>query len=141
LPGLIILEHELTDQSVQAFIDNYPLIDANNWKPVSVVELDGLDAPYQNAEGTTGPVTAADILTDVDSSSPVLGLTGSGISAASNSPIVSSSITGYLASSPASSTAGPNDSIKSNGASSTSTSVVLGLIIMTVSASLAASSL
>ncbi|KAI0254781.1 hypothetical protein BJV78DRAFT_1370340 [Lactifluus subvellereus] len=138
-PGLIILEHELTDQSVQAFIDNYPLIGVNNWKPVSVVELDGLNAPYQNAQGTTGPVTAADILTDVNASSPPLGLAGPGKAAASNS---SSSTTDHSTSSSASSTAGANGSIKNNGASSTSTPGVLRLIVMTVFAtSLAASSL
>jgi len=51
-PGLIILEHELSDESVQAFIDNYPLIGANGWNPVSVAQLDGLEEPYQNPQVT-----------------------------------------------------------------------------------------
>lgn len=52
-PGLIILEHELSDESVHAFIDNYPLIGANGWNPVSVAQLDGLKDPYQNVQETT----------------------------------------------------------------------------------------
>jgi hypothetical protein len=56
---LIILEHELTNDSAQAFIDNHYLIPDNNWNAISAAEMDGLNKPYQNAEGTTGPVTYA----------------------------------------------------------------------------------
>ncbi|KAF8505848.1 glycoside hydrolase/deacetylase [Russula emetica] len=61
-PGLIILEHELTNDTAQAFINNYYLIPSNNWKAVSAAEMDGLNKPYQNAEGTTGPVTYAAVV-------------------------------------------------------------------------------
>lgn len=64
-PGLIILEHELTNDTVSAFITTYPYIAANNWKMDSVVMLDGLNQPYQNAQGTTGAVdSVSDILPD-----------------------------------------------------------------------------
>jgi hypothetical protein len=55
-PGLIILEHELSNESVQAFITAYPLIKQNNWTLTSVAELDGLGA-YQNAKDDTSPAT------------------------------------------------------------------------------------
>ncbi|THV08556.1 glycoside hydrolase/deacetylase [Dendrothele bispora CBS 962.96] len=64
-PGLIILEHELSDQSVQAFIDAYPVIVQNGWKIESVAQLANATNPsaYRNAPGTgDGPVTAGDIL-------------------------------------------------------------------------------
>ncbi|KAI0053654.1 carbohydrate esterase family 4 protein, partial [Auriscalpium vulgare] len=55
-PGLIILEHELSNGSVQAFINAFPLIAQNGWKTMSLAEIDGLNAPYQNAVGSTGAV-------------------------------------------------------------------------------------
>lgn len=55
-PGLIILEHELDDDTVSAFIQTYPLVVDHAWTVTSVAKLDGLDKPYQNAEGTTGDV-------------------------------------------------------------------------------------
>ena len=55
-PGLIILEHELSNESVQAFMAGYPLMKQNNWTLVSVAELNGQSA-YQNAASDTSPVT------------------------------------------------------------------------------------
>ncbi|GBE79445.1 Chitin deacetylase [Sparassis crispa] len=58
-PGLIILEHELTNGSVNAYMDVFPLIRQNGWDIVSVAQLDGLPA-YQNVapgSGTVQPVT------------------------------------------------------------------------------------
>jgi len=58
-PGLIILEHELSDQSVQAFIDNYPKMKANGWTVTSDARLSG-HHPYQNSINATEPVTRKD---------------------------------------------------------------------------------
>lgn len=55
-PGLLILEHELAQQTAQAFINSYPLIKQNGWNPVSAAQLSGEDA-YQNG-------TASDDETD-----------------------------------------------------------------------------
>ncbi|KZP17252.1 carbohydrate esterase family 4 protein [Athelia psychrophila] len=55
-PGLIILEHELSTQSVQAFIHNYPKMKANNWTVVSDARLSGQNA-YQNSIDASEPVT------------------------------------------------------------------------------------
>jgi chitin deacetylase len=53
--GLIVLEHELSDQAVQAFMAAYPLMKQYNWVLKSVATLAGL-SPYQNAaDGTSQP--------------------------------------------------------------------------------------
>jgi len=68
-PGLIILEHELSNQSVQAFIDAYPVMKANGWNITSAAQLAG-NIPYQNADSSTAPVTPANgvIVGDINSS-------------------------------------------------------------------------
>jgi hypothetical protein len=68
-PGLIILEHELSNQSVKAFIDAYPVMKANGWNITSTAELAG-NLPYQNADSSTAPVTPANgvIVGDINSS-------------------------------------------------------------------------
>jgi chitin deacetylase len=62
-PGLIVLEHELTDESVQAFISAYTLMKQYNWTLKSTATLAGL-SPYQNVDDDTSeptfvPLTAA----------------------------------------------------------------------------------
>jgi hypothetical protein len=62
-PGLVILEHELSDQSVQAFMAAYPLMKQYNWNLKSTASLAGL-SPYQNVDDDTSdptlvPLTAA----------------------------------------------------------------------------------
>ncbi|KAJ7119110.1 hypothetical protein C8R44DRAFT_707433 [Mycena epipterygia] len=62
-PGLIILEHELTDQSVASFVAAYPVMQQNKWNLVSLAQLMGNNASYMNAASNTGAVNAvADIL-------------------------------------------------------------------------------
>ena len=60
-PGLIILEHELSNDTVGAFIQAFPLIAQNGWTFESVARLDG-GAVYQNAPDSTGAVQPADII-------------------------------------------------------------------------------
>lgn len=57
-PGLIILEHELSNDTVQAFMDAYPVMKANGWETTSVAEFNGTSA-YSNAdsENPNGAVT------------------------------------------------------------------------------------
>jgi len=61
-PGLIILEHEITEAQIQIFINAYPLMKSNGWNLVSVAQLGPTGSAYQNANGTTGPVYRDDIL-------------------------------------------------------------------------------
>lgn len=49
VPGLMVLEHENSDQSVQAFIDNFPAIRANGWTFASLAEVCAGNGSYQNA--------------------------------------------------------------------------------------------
>ncbi|KAF8076387.1 hypothetical protein FPV67DRAFT_1471515, partial [Lyophyllum atratum] len=60
-PGIMTLEHEISDQSVQAFIDNYPLIKPNGWGTGSLARLVG-NATYQNSKDSNSPVTFAGII-------------------------------------------------------------------------------
>jgi chitin deacetylase len=55
-PGLVVLEHELSDGAVQSFITAFPLIKQFNWDLKSVVELGGQGA-YQNAADDTSQPT------------------------------------------------------------------------------------
>jgi hypothetical protein len=103
-PGLIILEHELSDASVQAFITAFPLIKQNNWTLTSVAELDGLGA-YQNVKDDTSPATPELLTAGGDGGA---GLTTSTSSSSSSTPPKTSS---------PSTSATPNDGVKKSGAS------------------------
>lgn len=54
--GLIVLEHELTNASVQAFIAAYPLMKQYNWDLKSVTTLDS-DGPWYNSDDDTSDPT------------------------------------------------------------------------------------
>lgn len=55
-PGLNILEHELTKDSVKVFTDTYPLIAQNGWTAKSIPDAMGATW-YLNAADNTSPVT------------------------------------------------------------------------------------
>lgn len=61
-PGLVVLEHELSTQSVAAFIAAYPVIKANGWKTQSLLQLVQIgSSAYQNKADVVGsalPLTA-----------------------------------------------------------------------------------
>ncbi|KAH8105816.1 chitin deacetylase [Cristinia sonorae] len=57
-PGLMVLEHELYNQTVQAFIDAYPLIKSNGWKTISVAQING--DSYQNSHDSDSAVQRVD---------------------------------------------------------------------------------
>ncbi len=61
-PGLIILEHELTPDTVQAFINAYPSMKANGWNTTSVTRLVDDDGVYQNSDDDDSPVSVDGIL-------------------------------------------------------------------------------
>lgn len=54
-PGLMILEHELSDQTVQAFVDAYPLMVSTGWKLESAADVNGTSV-YLNSEDNDSPV-------------------------------------------------------------------------------------
>jgi len=61
-PGLMILEHELSDLSVGAFKAAYPLMKSAGWNLQSAARLINTDGAYRNSPGPTGTVTAAGLL-------------------------------------------------------------------------------
>ncbi|KAF8972223.1 hypothetical protein BDZ97DRAFT_1752812 [Flammula alnicola] len=61
-PGLIILEHELTDVTVNGFIQAYPMIQQNGWNFVSLAQAVGNGSSYMNAQSSTGNVVPLGIL-------------------------------------------------------------------------------
>ncbi|KAI0352932.1 glycoside hydrolase/deacetylase [Trametes cingulata] len=94
-PGLIILEHELTNNTVGAFIQAFPLIQQNGWKFMSVAQLDG-GAVYQNSDSSTGEVTpaAVAIADNAGASAPASSAATSGTSTASSPAATSSTAPG-----------------------------------------------
>lgn len=126
-PGLIILEHELSDESVRAFIDTYLLIGANGWNPVSVARLDGLTAPYQNAQGTIS--TTSGILKNVSYTSPFY--PSSTVPRTASTRTTSFSTVTSRTSSIPSTLASPDSSVKGNGTglASNSASAMLSLTV------------
>ncbi|KAI0081799.1 glycoside hydrolase/deacetylase [Panus rudis PR-1116 ss-1] len=136
-PGLIMLEHELSDQSVQAFIDGYPVMKSNGWKTVSVAQLDGQSA-YQNSPSNTGDVTPMNIILSlhngtVDSSSDAAPSSTASSSSGSSSTHATSST------SAPSSTASATGGVLQNGARPQMASFqVQGVLIACLAAMLSA---
>ena len=56
-PGLMILEHELDAQTVQAFINAYPTMISTGWKLESVAAING--NAYINSQDDNSPVERA----------------------------------------------------------------------------------
>ncbi|KAF8165345.1 hypothetical protein B0H34DRAFT_793744 [Crassisporium funariophilum] len=65
IPGLMILEHETSDVTVDGFISAYPLIKANGWQFASLATLVGGGDVYQNAKSSSS--------NDVDPQGIILG--------------------------------------------------------------------
>lgn len=61
-PGLIILEHEIAQDTVGVFIDSFPEIIQNGWKFESLARLIGNDQVYQNSKDSDSSVTPDNIL-------------------------------------------------------------------------------
>ncbi|KDQ07998.1 carbohydrate esterase family 4 protein [Botryobasidium botryosum FD-172 SS1] len=59
-PGLLILEHELTNDTVNCFINTYPLHASNGWISKSIPDV--FNQPwYQNSQNNTAPMVALDV--------------------------------------------------------------------------------
>ncbi len=143
-PGLIILEHELSNSTVSAFINAFPSVKTNGWTVNSLAQLDGGSA-YQNADGDDGDIQAVTGVlaysgpSVTDSASDSVSASGSGAataasSGASNVPTASGS--GSRSASPSQS--GTARTQQANGASLASAfdvrSVFVSLFSLLVSA-------
>jgi len=70
-PGLIILEHELSNQSVAAFKSAYPVMQNHTqWTIMSLAQLIGNGTSYMNADNSTSPVNAVDVINAKSASPP-----------------------------------------------------------------------
>lgn len=107
-PGLIVLEHELTDQAVQAFMAAYPLMKQYNWVLKSVALLAGL-SPYQNAADDTSQPTLVPLTAGGNGGA---GLTAAATPSSSSTPPPPSS----TSSGSSKASAVPDHSSKKNGA-------------------------
>ena len=121
-PGLIILEHELSNDTTGAFIQAFPLIAQNGWKFESVARLDG-GGVYLNAADSTAAVQEGAIAvytTDgVDGSSgsastDAAGSSSTSVSSGKNAAATSSSATTTTGSAQASTTTGAGAAGDSN---------------------------
>jgi len=61
-PGLVTLEHEISDFDVDGFITTFPQIASNGWTFRSLAQALGSGASYQNAKTSTSDVTPKNIL-------------------------------------------------------------------------------
>ncbi|THG95798.1 hypothetical protein EW026_g5905, partial [Hermanssonia centrifuga] len=104
-PGLIILEHELTTSTVQAFIDAFPMIKGNGWDITSVSEL--YSSPYQNADGDNGAVTPVTEVVAFDGTVSTSSTNSSGSSSSTTTAAGSASATPSTTSSLSHTTANP----------------------------------
>jgi len=107
-PGLIVLEHELTDGAVQAFQAAYPLMKQYNWTLQSTALLAGVSA-YQNAADDTSQPTPVPLTAGANGGA---GLTAGATPSSSSNPPPTSTSSG--SSSKASTL--PNSNSKKNGA-------------------------
>ncbi|KIY65692.1 carbohydrate esterase family 4 protein [Cylindrobasidium torrendii FP15055 ss-10] len=92
-PGLIMLEHELTEDTVQAFMNNYPKMQQHGWNITSTALL-YTDEVYQNSKGSDDDddVIPADIVGGVSSAaSSSAAASASSVSTASGSSTASAS--------------------------------------------------
>ncbi|KAB5594586.1 Chitin deacetylase [Ceratobasidium theobromae] len=98
-PGLCILEHELSDQSVSVFINTFPLIAQNGWTAKSIPDAVGTSW-YLNAEDDTSDVTPLDIAQPA----PSVGATTGGNSSGNNGTTTSGGSSGGSSNSTAATT-------------------------------------
>ncbi|KAI0832445.1 hypothetical protein BC628DRAFT_1414745 [Trametes gibbosa] len=111
-PGLIILEHELSNNTVSAFMQAFPLIQQNGWKFESLARIEGGDV-YQNAPDSLGEVTPASV-----------GIAAASPPASSSAPQSAASQSSSASAPAPSSTAGNNNNTAktSNGSANGSSS-------------------
>ncbi|KAI9513314.1 carbohydrate esterase family 4 protein [Russula earlei] len=127
-PGLIILEHELTDYSVQAFMTAYPLAKQYNWNVQSLASVVGTNGAYQNLGNPAGQPTLAPLVAGSNGSA---GLTLPATTSTSSSTPPSSPTNTNSSGSRSQSTSLPA-SVKTGGAPPISRSIPLTLSVCTL---------
>ncbi|KAJ7753528.1 carbohydrate esterase family 4 protein [Mycena metata] len=121
-PGLMILEHELSNLSLSAFMAAYPLMKSAGWNTQSAARLINTDGAYRNAAGPSGTVTAAGLLDfkgvgPADATTNSTGTTGASASGSSGSSVAKVTGSGTK---PASTASGASGSASASGSGSSS---------------------
>ncbi|ETW84072.1 carbohydrate esterase family 4 protein [Heterobasidion irregulare TC 32-1] len=122
-PGLVILEHELTNDTVKAFIDGFWMAKSNNWQIESIARMDGTNHPYQNADGPVGAVTGSSVVAadNVQNNNAASGSSAAPSSSASANASSTPSSTASSSSKSASSSSKPSTSSATTNSTSNST--------------------
>ena len=126
-PGLIILEHELTNQTVGAFMQAFPLIAQNGWKFESLARLNN-SAVYQNSldhDGTVVPATVA-----VSASEPVSSTSASAASSSAKSSGSAGNNAASTASAKGSQATGSGDASRNGAVAQLASPVLAGLVTL-----------
>jgi len=92
-PGLNILEHELNDNTVNVFMDNYPKMASNGWNVKSVADAWGMPW-YQNSASNTGDVTSMAVAGNAVSAASASASASNSSSLVSRSDSLTSSVSG-----------------------------------------------
>ncbi|KAF5320726.1 hypothetical protein D9619_000933 [Psilocybe cf. subviscida] len=83
-PGLVVLEHEIKQNTVTGFLNSHPMIAANGWKFISLAKAINDGRTYQNAGGSlSDDVKASNVLAGADPN--IGGSSSSGSSSSSSS--------------------------------------------------------
>ncbi|KAK4685257.1 chitin deacetylase, partial [Tremellales sp. Uapishka_1] len=88
-PGLVVLEHELNANTVQVFMNEYPVMKSNGWNVMNVAKAFSLPL-YQNSDSNTAAVTAMSVGSGA-SDSPISTFSFSTTMANSSTSMMSSS--------------------------------------------------
>lgn len=122
-PGLVVLEHELSDAGVQCFMAAYPLIKQFNWVIKSVVDLAGL-GPYQNVDDDTSQPTLVPLTAGGNGGGGLIASTSSSSSPPPPTPTSSTNAS--------KATSAPDTNAKKNGATPGMSSSPIMLLVSTL---------
>ncbi|GLB34548.1 putative carbohydrate esterase family 4 protein [Lyophyllum shimeji] len=129
-PGIVTLEHELSTESVKAFMDNYPMIKPNGWQTGSLARL--IDpSVYQNSKDLNSPVALAGIL--VDPSTPSAGNSSAPGTSSSTSQSLQTQTTTFSTTTSSTSTGNGNQSSQTSNAALVSRDIPWNLAYILIS--------
>ncbi|KAF5363701.1 hypothetical protein D9756_000624 [Leucocoprinus leucothites] len=111
-PGLVVLEHEDSDDALNAFIDAFPKVLESGWKFESLARLFGQGQAYQNSNDNNSEVKPYDIMAGPNNGSMIMAQSSMAASSGPSSSDSGSPTAGNLAAS------SPTPEIAANAAAS-----------------------
>ncbi|KAK1225963.1 hypothetical protein PQX77_011076 [Marasmius sp. AFHP31] len=131
-PGLVVLEHESTDQIVRSFMESYPRVKSNGWQTKSLAAL--LGDPYQNVKGND--VSPANIYGNANANVNTNSNSSTSATTTNGAAPTSVKSTGSSSTSGTSTTAASANNNNSALASTSLSSIWLAVVVALASASL-----